>query len=48
MATVSLLTVMSETGFQSFLQGIRHWEMNPDQDTNHALIGGMQFTQKYS
>ena len=37
-AYVSLLTTKLETGFQSFILVICHWEMNPDQDTHLTSI----------
>ena len=38
MTKLSLLTAKSETGFQSFILAIGHWEMDPDQNANQTLI----------
>ena len=37
-AKVSLLIAKSKIGFQSFIQAIYYWEMNPDQDPHQTLI----------
>ena len=38
MATVSLLATKSETGFQSFVPTIHHWEINPDMEVHQNLM----------
>ena len=49
-----LLTMKSESSFQSFILVNYHWEINPNPDTYQPWsrcfkrIGSMQFTQKYS
>ena len=37
-ANVSLLTVKSETGFQSFILAMHHREMNPGQDAHQDAL----------
>ena len=39
MAKVPLLTAKSETGFQSFVLAISHYEIKPDQDAFRELMG---------
>ena len=42
MDKVWLLITQSETGFQSFVLAICHWEMNPDQDADQTSIKMLQ------
>ena len=45
-AKVSLLTTKTETGFQSFILAIYHWEINPDHSSDldkNALREFVQF-----